>query len=70
MEPRLRTRRAEDVKRPPVDHRLDFPAHLGPDVASLAAAGAIFYRRLMSGDPFDPALVPDLVDTVLGRQRP
>lgn len=44
----------------------DFPTTLDPDVASLALAGALFYRRLMTGEPLDPALVPTLVDTVLG----
>jgi TetR/AcrR family transcriptional regulator, regulator of autoinduction and epiphytic fitness len=44
----------------------DFPAHLDPDVASLALAGAIIYRRVMTGQPFDPADTPRLVETVLG----
>jgi TetR/AcrR family transcriptional regulator of autoinduction and epiphytic fitness len=44
----------------------DFPPHLDAGLASLALSGAIFYRRLMTGEPLDPALVPALVDTVLG----
>lgn len=44
----------------------DFPTTLDPDLASLALVGALFYRRLMTGEPLDPALVPDLVDAVLG----
>jgi TetR/AcrR family transcriptional regulator, regulator of autoinduction and epiphytic fitness len=44
----------------------DFPAHLDPELAALALLGPIFYRRLMSGEPFDPARAGELVDTVLG----
>lgn len=44
----------------------DFPPNLDADLASLALAGALFYRRLMTGGPFDPALVPALIGTVLG----
>jgi TetR/AcrR family transcriptional regulator of autoinduction and epiphytic fitness len=44
----------------------DFPPHLDADLAALALAGAIFYRRLMTGEPLDPALVPALIDNVLG----
>ena len=44
----------------------DFSPNLDADLASLALAGAIFYRRLMTSEPFDPALVPALVDNVLG----
>lgn len=44
----------------------DFPAGLDPELASLALVGPIFYRRLMTREPFDPALVPVLVDNVLG----
>ena len=39
---------------------------IDPDLASLALAGALFYRRLMCDKPFDPGQVCDLVDTVLG----
>lgn len=44
----------------------EFPPGLDPDLASLALAGAIFYRRLMTGEPFDPVRLPELIDTVLG----
>ncbi len=44
----------------------DFPTALDPELASLALAGPIFYRRLMTGEPLDPALIPALIDTVLG----
>jgi AcrR family transcriptional regulator len=46
-----------------------FTADLDPDLAALALAGPIFYRRLMTAEPFDPARVPILVDTVLGPSR-
>jgi hypothetical protein len=41
-------------------------ADLDPELATLALLGPIFYRRLMSGEPFDPARARDLVNTVLG----
>jgi AcrR family transcriptional regulator len=41
-------------------------AHLDPELAALALLGPIFYRRLMSSEPFDPAQASNLVDTVLG----
>ncbi len=44
----------------------DFPAHLDPELATLALLGPIFYRRLMSGEPFDPQRAGELVATVLG----
>ena len=47
----------------------DFPAHLDPELAALALLGVIFYRRLMSSEPFDPARASALVDTVLGPSR-
>lgn len=43
----------------------DFPAHLDAELAALALLGPIFYRRLMSGEPFDPDRARELVDTVL-----
>lgn len=48
----------------------DFPAHLNPDLAALALAGALFYRRLMTGETLDPALIPALTDAVLGPSDP
>jgi AcrR family transcriptional regulator len=44
----------------------DFPAHLDPELAALALLGPIFYRRLMTSEPFDPERASELVDTVLG----
>jgi TetR/AcrR family transcriptional regulator, regulator of autoinduction and epiphytic fitness len=44
--------------------------HVDPDLAATALAGAIMYRRLMTGRRLDPARVPDLVVTVLGRPPP
>lgn len=43
-----------------------FPKILNPELASLTLAGAIFYRRLLTPEPFDPDRVPELVETVLG----
>lgn len=43
----------------------EFRADLDPDLASQALAGAVFYRRLLTGDPFDPARVPDLVELLV-----
>jgi TetR/AcrR family transcriptional regulator, regulator of autoinduction and epiphytic fitness len=37
-----------------------------PELATTALLGVIFYRRLMTGDPFDPAHADELVDLVLG----
>ena len=48
----------------------DFPSHLDAELAAVALAGAIFYRRLMTGEPLDPARVPALIDTVLGPADP
>ena len=47
----------------------DFSARADPELAALALLGAIFYRRLMTGEPFDPERASDLVDTVLGAPR-
>jgi TetR/AcrR family transcriptional regulator, regulator of autoinduction and epiphytic fitness len=46
--------------------RGDFPPGLDPELATIALLGPIFYRRLMSAEPFDPERVGDLVATVLG----
>lgn len=48
----------------------DFPAGLDPELATLALLGPIFYRRLMSGEPFDPGRAGELVDMVLGVAPP
>jgi TetR/AcrR family transcriptional regulator, regulator of autoinduction and epiphytic fitness len=44
----------------------DFPAHLDPELATLALLGPIIYSRLMSNEPFNPERACDLVETVLG----
>jgi TetR/AcrR family transcriptional regulator, regulator of autoinduction and epiphytic fitness len=41
-------------------------ADVDPELASLALSGPIVYRRLMTGEPFDPAQVDELVALVLG----
>jgi len=38
-------------------------------MATVALLGTIFYRRLMTGDPFLPNQAGELVDTVIGRPR-
>jgi TetR/AcrR family transcriptional regulator, regulator of autoinduction and epiphytic fitness len=48
----------------------EFSALLDPELAALALLGPIIYRRLMSAEPFDPGRAGDLVDTVLGDDRP
>lgn len=47
----------------------DFPADTDPEVAALALAGALFYRRLMTDQPPTPLLVTALVETVLQTPR-
>ena len=37
-----------------------------PELAAAALAGTIIYRRVMTGERFDPARVPQLIVTVLG----
>lgn len=44
----------------------DFPPGLDPDLASLTLIGPLFYLRLVTGRPFDPTQIPELVDQVLG----
>ena len=48
----------------------DFPAHVDPELATLALLGTIFYRRLMSNEPFDPQRAGELVTAVLGASPP
>jgi TetR/AcrR family transcriptional regulator, regulator of autoinduction and epiphytic fitness len=45
----------------------EFRAGLDPELATVALLGAIFYRRLMTGEPFDPAHATQLVAAVLGQ---
>lgn len=47
----------------------DFAAATDPDAASLALAGALFYRRLMTSQAPDAALVSTLVNVVLRPRR-
>lgn len=47
----------------------DFPPGLDPERASLALSGALFYRRLLTGRPYDPDQVTQLVDIVLPPER-
>jgi TetR/AcrR family transcriptional regulator, regulator of autoinduction and epiphytic fitness len=44
----------------------EFADQVDPELASLALLGPIFYRRLMSGMPFEPECAADLVAAVLG----
>ena len=39
-------------------------------LASLALSGPMVYRRLLTGEPFDPGQVDDLVALVLGEPPP
>jgi TetR/AcrR family transcriptional regulator of autoinduction and epiphytic fitness len=45
----------------------DFHADLQPELATVALLGAIFYRRLMTSEPFDPRQAAELVVAVLGQ---
>jgi AcrR family transcriptional regulator len=45
----------------------EFPARVDPELAAQALLGPIFYRRLMTSEPFDPERAADLVELVLGR---
>lgn len=42
------------------------PDHVDPELAATALAGTTIYRRVMTGQRFDPARVPQLIVTVLG----
>ena len=44
----------------------DFPARVNPELAAMAFLGVIFFRRLMSPEPFDPERAGELIDTVFG----
>lgn len=48
----------------------DVPPDVDPELASWALVGPIFYRRLMTGEPFDADQVGALVDLVLGPSPP
>src|SRR5580693_10222625 len=45
----------------------EFRAGLDPELATVALLGVLFYRRLMTGEPFDPASAGELVELVLGQ---
>jgi TetR/AcrR family transcriptional regulator of autoinduction and epiphytic fitness len=45
----------------------DFHADLDPELATIALLGSIFYRRLMTNEPFDPEHAAELVAAVLGQ---
>jgi AcrR family transcriptional regulator len=47
----------------------EFEANVDPELATVALLGTIFYRRLMSGEPFDPARAGELVEIVLRPPR-
>ncbi len=47
----------------------EFAADLDPELATAALLGPIFYRRLMSGEPFDPERAGELVNLVLRAPR-
>jgi TetR/AcrR family transcriptional regulator, regulator of autoinduction and epiphytic fitness len=44
----------------------EFRAGVDPELAAQALLGPIFYRRLMTGDPFDPGHIAGLIDMVIG----
>lgn len=44
----------------------ELSARIDPDAASVALAGAMFYRRLMTADAPDTDFITRLVNTVLG----
>jgi len=46
--------------------RHEISPDIDPQLATTTLLGAIFYRRLMSGRPFDPDDAPELVRLVLG----
>ena len=43
----------------------EFRAAVDPELAAQALLGPIFYRRLMTSEPFDSHRVGDLIDMVL-----
>jgi TetR/AcrR family transcriptional regulator of autoinduction and epiphytic fitness len=61
-----------DARRPLIEVIKDgvalgsLPPHLDPEFAAYALLGAIFFCRLMTSQPIDPAKVGTLVETVLG----
>jgi AcrR family transcriptional regulator len=47
----------------------EFDPGLDPELATATLLGTIFYRRLMTGEPFGPERAGELVTLVLGRPR-
>lgn len=45
----------------------EFRSGLDPELATVALLGAIFYRRLMTGEPLPPHRAGELVELILGR---
>jgi TetR/AcrR family transcriptional regulator of autoinduction and epiphytic fitness len=45
----------------------EFRSGLDPELATVALLGAIFYRRLMTGEPLPPHGAGELVELILGR---
>ena len=60
-----RRRPLEDALRDAVDAG-EAPGDLRPELAAVALAGAVMYRRLMTPHPLEPAEAEALVATVLG----
>jgi hypothetical protein len=46
----------------------DFPADRDPKLTAQALIGTIFYRRLMTDEPFAPEEADALIDAMLGRE--
>lgn len=44
----------------------EFRAGIDPELAAQALLGPIFYRRLMTSDPFNPDHVEDLINMIVG----
>jgi hypothetical protein len=44
----------------------DFESHIDPELTAIALVGAIFYRRLMTNEPFRPGQAAELVATTFG----
>ena len=44
----------------------ELPADLDPEVTALALVGPLFYRRLLTAEPFPPGRVGELCEQVLG----
>jgi AcrR family transcriptional regulator len=47
----------------------DFRTELDPELATVALLGTIFYRRLMTDEPFQPEETSELVDGILASSK-